>query len=62
MSERQPWAFVAHKGARFGGVISPELPKRDVRKFIADFVLDGYTITPVYDRPEYLSLLDGLKK
>jgi len=39
VSEQQkPWAFIAHKDGYWAGVGSATMPKRDLRKFIGDFV------------------------
>ena len=62
MSEQQkPWAFIAHKDGYWAGVGSATMPKRDLRKFIGDFVTDGFSITTVYSREEYQRTLAGLK-
>ena len=57
--ERKPWAFVCLKGKKLGGVISPELPKKEVVKFLGDFAADGYSIVTVYNRDEYNALWEG---
>lgn len=57
--ERKPWAIVCLKGSKIGGVISPTLPKKEVGKFIADFVADGYEVRTVFDRDEYIALWQG---
>jgi hypothetical protein len=57
MDEKPVWAFVAHKPGRIGGVISPELGKKQVSKFCGDFAAKGYSITPVYDREQYNAML-----
>lgn len=57
--ERKPWDLVCLKGKKFGGVISPELPKKEVAKFLADFVADGYSVVTVYNRDEYNALWEG---
>lgn len=67
--EREVWAYVAHKGGKFAGVIAGtlDLPgrakpvtvkeahawKKEIAKFCGDFVADGFDITRVYDRAEY---------
>lgn len=53
----KPWAIVAVKNGKFGGVITAECSKRDLNKFTGDFVADGYTVKPVANRLEYLALL-----
>lgn len=57
---RKPWAFVCHKGNRFGGAVSATYPKREVAKFLAEFIADDYEVVAVFDRPEYLALIDTL--
>ena len=56
----EPWAIVCHKGMRLGGVISPTLTKKEIAKFISEFVADGYGITTVYSREEYLALINPM--
>ena len=58
--DRTPWAFLTRKGKRFGGVIASTLPKKDVANFLAGFIADGYEVVTVFDRPEYLALLESL--
>ncbi len=54
----EPWAFVCHKEGRLGGVASASQPKKDLSKFLGGFAIDGYTITPVYNRDQYNSLVE----
>lgn len=56
----EPWAYVAHKDGVTRGVCTPAVGKRDLKKFLADFASDGYTLTPVYNREEYLKFLDQI--
>jgi hypothetical protein len=57
----EPWAIVAHKDGRFGGVISPVCGKRAVAKFCEDFISRGYTMTPLPTQTAYSDFLDTLK-
>jgi hypothetical protein len=62
MSEEQkPWAYVAFKGDKFGGVCSPEVSKETVSEFLEDMVSAGYSIKTVFSRAEYDMELDKLK-
>jgi hypothetical protein len=57
----KPWGFVAHKNGRLGGVASAALDRDDLSDFLGDFAVDGYTITSVFSREEYLALTDGME-
>ena len=60
MTEKQPWAFVAHNDVYWAGVCSPDVGKKALSRFVSDFALDGFTITPVWSREEYLSIINRL--
>ena len=55
------WAFIAHKGGYWAGVISAEVPKSDLKRFLGDFGVDGFDITTVHSREEYLAKIKELK-
>jgi hypothetical protein len=57
--EKKPWAFICMKGNKIGGVISPDLPSKEISKFLSDFISDGYSLVTVYDRDEYNKLWVG---
>ena len=57
-----PWAFIAHKDGRLGGVAAAEIPKRELRKFLGDFAADGFDIMTVNSRDEYNAALPKLKQ
>jgi hypothetical protein len=59
--EKPVWAFIAHKPGRFGGVITSECDKKEIRKFCGSFAAEGYSITPVYNREEYNAILATFK-
>lgn len=56
----EPWAYVAHKDGMFAGACAVSVGKRDLKKFIGDFVIDGFTVQPVSNRDEYLSLIKDM--
>lgn len=58
--EQVPWAYIAHKNGYWAGVASAELGRKELRKFLGDFVVDGFAITTVYSRDEYKRLISGL--
>lgn len=74
MSEKEAWAHVATRDGQFAGVIAATLDeygprssdaenkrwKREIAKFCGDYIADGFTITTVYSREEYLALIDGM--
>lgn len=60
--ERKPWAFIAHRDGKWSGVASAELPKKDLRKYLGDWVVSGCEITTVYSREEYDAALAQRKK
>jgi hypothetical protein len=56
-----PFAYVAHKDGKWGGVCSIFAGRASVKEFLAEFAADGFTLQPVYSREEYVSLLDSLR-
>lgn len=54
---RVPWAFIAHKNGRWGGVTVAD---EDAGKFLARFIKKGYAVTTVYSREEYKAELAKL--
>lgn len=70
MTDRTPWAYVSTKDGQFAGAISLDNGttdakqkaqwRKEVAKFCGDHIADGFTITAVYDRAEYLALIDGM--
>ena len=58
---KSPWAYIAHKHGRWGGVIVAPVPKKDLNDFIAGFAIDGFSIMAVYSREEYLAELSKSK-
>ena len=56
----EPFAYVAHKDGRWGGVCSALAGKKSVKEFIAEFLADGFTIQPVATRDEYDELTTKL--
>lgn len=55
------WAYIAHKDGYWCGVASPELPAKDLRKFLGDFAADGFSIMTVHSREEYDAVLTDMK-
>ena len=55
------WAFIAHKDGYWAGVCTATLPKRELKKFIGDFVADGFSITTVDSREQYDATLKTMK-
>ena len=51
--EQKPWAYVAFKGDKFGGVCSPEASKESLSEFLVDMAAAGYSIKTVFSRAEY---------
>jgi hypothetical protein len=60
-ADQKPWAFIAHKDGRWAGITSADVPKKDLRKFIGDFVADGFAITTVYNQDEYHATIAKMK-
>jgi|GEM_PF-4369621 len=70
MTDRIPWAHVAVRDGKFLGVISHDSGtaspvnaaewKMEVAKFCGGCIADGDTITTVYDRAEYLAMIEGM--
>lgn len=52
----KPWAYVATKNGQWAGVASAEMPKKDLGKFMAEFASDGFSITTVHSREQWLKL------
>ncbi len=52
------WAYIAHKNGITKGVCSPEVGKRSLKEFLSDFAADGYTLTPVASREEFIKFTD----
>ena len=56
----EPFAYVAHKGGRCGGVCSSLAGKTSVKEFLAEFAADGFIVQPVATREEYDALTTTL--
>ena len=54
MTEQKPWAFIAHKNGRWGGVCTAD---KTAGKFLSSFIADGYSVLTVYNREEYNAAL-----
>ena len=52
------FCYVAHKNGVTRGVCAPAVGKRDLKKFMGEFAEDGYTLTPMATREEYLKFLE----
>lgn len=52
-TEQKPWAYVAFKGTKWGGVCAAEPERASVADFLNEMAASGYSIKPVYDRAEY---------
>lgn len=59
VERREPWAFIAHKDGRWGGLCVAD---KDAGKFLAPFINKGYSVTTVYSRDEYLAELAKLDR
>lgn len=55
----EPWAFICHKGGRWGGITAANEP--NVGQFLSRFAKKGYAIKTVFSRAEYLEFLDTLE-
>lgn len=55
----EPWAYVAHKDGKMGGVCSTSI-KPSLKEFLGEFAADGFTLHPVFSREEYLKFIDGM--
>ncbi|MEK6591534.1 MAG: hypothetical protein AABZ67_00495 [Pseudomonadota bacterium] len=53
------WAYITHKDGRIGGVVTPAVGKRELRRFLGDFAIDGYEIKTAQNREEYLAFIKG---
>lgn len=60
-AERKPWAFIAHRDGEWMGVLSAELPKRELHNHLGGYVAKGCTIFTAYNRDEYLAELERLE-
>lgn len=56
----EPFAYVAHKDDKWGGVCSATAGKKSVKEFLAEFISDGFTVQPVATRKEYDDLTTKL--
>lgn len=52
------FCYVAHKNGVSRGVCSPLVGKRDLNKFLAEFAADGYTLTPMATREEFMKFTE----
>lgn len=67
---RTPWAYVSTKDGQFAGAISLDNGatdakqkaqwRKEVAKFCGEHIVDGFTITAVYDRAESAAMIDGM--
>ena len=57
----EPWAYIAHKNGYWAGIASPEMGKKELRKFLGEFAADGFAITTVINREEYDAFMSTLQ-
>lgn len=56
----EPWAYVAHKDGKMGGVCATSIRKPELKKFLGEFAADGFTLTPIFNREEYLAFIKDM--
>jgi hypothetical protein len=56
----EPFAYVAHKDGKFGGVCATTISKKELKKFMGEFAADGFTLQPMATREEYLAFIEGM--
>ena len=59
--ETAPWAFIAHKDGKWGGVCAADIPAKEIGKFTVEFIASGFDIKTVFSREQYLAELAKLK-
>ena len=55
------FGYIAHKDGYWGGICSSSMPPKDLAKFLADFVKDGFEIMTVADRDDYNAKIKDMK-
>lgn len=56
----EPWAYVAHKDGKMGGVCATTINKKSLQQFLAEFAGDGFTLQPMSNREEYLAFIKDM--
>lgn len=56
----EPWAYVAHKDGKMGGVCATSISKKSLRDFLGEFAADGFTLTAVFSRDEYMKFIASM--
>lgn len=56
----EPWAYVAHKDGKMGGVCATAIDKRSLKEFLGEFAEGGFTLHPVFSREEYLAFIKDM--
>lgn len=54
---KDPWAHICHRDGKWGGLIAADSPRKDLAKFLAGFIADGYEVMTVRSRAEYNAAL-----
>lgn len=55
-----PWAYVAHKDGKMGGVCATSISKKSLKEFMGEFAADGFTLTPMFSREEYMAFIKDM--
>lgn len=55
----EPWAYIAHKDGKIGGMIAGDAGKKNLKEFLGDFAADGFALQTVNSRAEYLAFIEG---
>ena len=56
----EPWAYVAHKDGKMGGVCATSISKASLKQFMGEFAADGFTLQPMANREEYLAFIKNM--
>lgn len=53
-----PFSYIAHKGGRWGAIISPQhFSRAELREWLGDYMLKGFQIKAIADRAEHNAFL-----
>lgn len=53
------WCYLAHKDGYWAGVSAPDLS--DIGRWISSYIKDGFTVTSLSSREEYLETIRSMK-
>lgn len=55
------WSYICHKDGHWAGLVSPEVGKKELARFLGQFAAEGFSISSVASRDEFDAKMATLK-